>query len=153
MKFSTRADVKAPIDYVFEQITNITTLERSIMHFGGNVERIAGDDEVIFKTRWRVKFVLNGIRRSVMVKIIEVEKPNNLTFEVTSKNIDATLLIELVALSHSCTRLNVTAMAKAKTIAVKLLFQSICFAGQKNQMRFKAIVLNFATDLEIRHRG
>ncbi|WP_051076530.1 hypothetical protein [Octadecabacter arcticus] len=88
-----------------------------------------------------------------MAEIIEVDKPNGLTFEVTSKSADATMVIELVALSRARTRLNVKAVAKAKTIPAKLLFQSVRFTRQKNQDRFKTIVSGFAKDVETRYFG
>jgi transposase-like protein len=61
------------------------------------------------------------------------------------------LLIELVALSRARTRLNLKAVAKAKTIPAKLLFQWVRFARQKNQTRFKSIVSGFAKDVEARY--
>ena len=62
-------------------------------------------------------------------------------------------MIELVALSRARTRLNVKAVAKAKTIPAKLLFQSVKFARQKKQERFKTILSGFAKDVETRFFG
>jgi uncharacterized protein YndB with AHSA1/START domain len=151
MEFTTRDDIEAPIDYVFDQVTNFAAFERSIMRRGGDVERIAGGDAVVVGTKWRVKFLLRGAERSVMAEIVEVDKPNGLTFEIKSISADASLLIELVALSRARTRLNLKAVAKAKTISAKLLFQSVRFARQKNQTRFKSIVSGFAKDVEARY--
>jgi uncharacterized protein YndB with AHSA1/START domain len=151
MEFTTRDDIEAPIDYVFDQVTNFAAFERSIMRRGGDVERIAGGDAVVVGTKWRVKFLLRGAERSVMAEIVEVDKPNGLTFEIKSISADASLLIELVALSRARTRLNLKAVAKAKTIPAKLLFQSVRFARQKNQTRFKSIVSGFAKDVEARY--
>jgi carbon monoxide dehydrogenase subunit G len=153
MEFTTRDDIEAPIDYVFDQVTNFATFERSIICRGGDVERIAGGDAAVVGTKWCVKFLLRGVERSVLAEIIEVDKPNGLTFEVTSKSADATMVIELVALSRARTRLNVKAVAKAKTIPAKLLFQSVRFTRQKNQDRFKTIVSGFAKDVETRYFG
>ena len=151
MKFSTHADVEVPIDYVFDEVTNFTILEQSIMRVGGDVEKIVGDSAAVVGTRWRINFLLSGVERSVIAEIIELDKPNVLMFKITSKSTDASLLIKLVALNHANTRLNVTASAKAKTIAMKLLFQSIRFAWPESQTRFKFIVLNFAKKLKNRH--
>jgi uncharacterized protein YndB with AHSA1/START domain len=151
MEFTTRDDIEAPIDYVFDQVTNFAAFERSIMRRGGDVERIAGGDAVVVGTKWRVKFLLRGAERSVMAEIVEVDKPNGLTFEIKSISADASLLIELVALSRARTRLNLKAVAKAKTIPAKLLFQSVRFARQKNQTRFKSTVSGFAKDVEARY--
>jgi carbon monoxide dehydrogenase subunit G len=153
MEFTTHDDIEAPIDYVFDQVTDFTAFERSILRRGGDVDRIVGGDAVVVGTKWSVKFLLRGAERSVMAEIVEVDKPNGLTIAITSKSADATMLIELVALSRARTRLSVKAVAKAKTISAKLLFQSARFARQKNNARFKSIVSGFAKDVETRFRN
>ena len=123
------------------------------MRRGGDVERITGGEVAAVGTKWRVKFLLRGAERQVMAEVTAIDRPNSITIEVTSASADATMNVDLVALSRTHTRLNVDVQAKAKTIAAKLLFQSVRFARQKNQTRFKGIVSNFAEDVDARHRG
>lgn len=153
MEFTTRDDIEAPIEFVFDQITDFSTFERSIMRRGGDVERIQGGDSAEVGTKWRVKFLLRGAERKVQAEITDVDRPNGMTIDVTSKSADANVSVELVALSRARTRLIVNAVATAKTIPAKLLFQSVRFAKQKNQARFMGIVSNFAKDVETRYRG
>lgn len=153
MEFSTRDDIEAPIEYVFDQVTDFATFERSIMRRGGDVERIEGGDTAAVGTKWRVKFLMRGSERTVMAEITDVDKPNHMVIDITSKSADAKLLVELVALSRARTRLNVRAEAAAKTIPAKLLFQSIRFARNKSQTRFQKMVSNFAKDVETKFRG
>lgn len=152
MEFTTRDDIKAPIDFVFDQVTDFSSFERSIIRRGGDVERITGGDAASVGTKWRVKFILRGAERQVMAEVTAIDRPNAMTIEITSGSADATLNIDVVALTRTHTRLNVDVQAKAKTIPAKLLFQSVRFARQKNQNRFKAIVSNFAEDVEARSR-
>ncbi len=152
MEFSSRDDIQAPIEFVFDQVTDFATFERSIMRRGGDVERIKGGDVAAVGTKWRVKFILRGAEREVMAEVTAMDRPNSMTIEITSASADATLNIDLVALSRTHTRLNVNVQAKAKTIAAKLLFQSVRFAKQKNQTRFKGMVTTFAEDVEARAR-
>lgn len=153
MEFTTRDDIEAPIDYVFDQVSDFAAFERTIMRRGGDVERITGGDAAVKGTKWRVKFLLRGAERAVVAEIVEVDRPNGMTFEITSKSADAMLVIELVALSRARTRLSVKATARAKTIPAKLLFQSARFTRQKNLTRFKSIVSGFAKDAESRYPG
>lgn len=153
MEFATSDDIEAPIEHVFDQVTDFATFERSIMRRGGDVERIAGGDAAVVGTKWHVKFLLRGAERSVNAEIGEVNKPTGLTIEITSKSADATMLVELVALSRARTRLNCKFVAKAKTIAAKVMFQSVRFSRQKSQAHFKSIVSGFAKDVETRYRG
>lgn len=151
MEFTTRDDINAPIDFVFDQVTDFATFERSIMRRGGDVERITGGDAAAVGTKWRVKFILRGAERQVKAEVTEIDRPNAMTIEISSGSADATVNIDLVALSRTHTRLNVDVQAKAKTIPAKLLFQSVRFARQKNLTRFKGIVTNFAEDVETRY--
>ena len=153
MELTTREDIEAPIEYVFDQVTDFAAFERSIMRRGGDVERIVGGDAAVVGTKWQVKFLMRGAERKVMAEIISVDRPNGMTIDITSKSADATLVVDLVALSRARTRLNVSAATNAKTIAAKLLFQSMRFARQKTTARFDTAVAGFAKDVETRYRG
>ncbi|SMX43331.1 SRPBCC family protein [Octadecabacter ascidiaceicola] len=153
MEFTTREDIEAPIEYVFEQVTDFASFERSIMRRGGDVERISGGDSAVVGTKWHVKFLLRGAERVVNAEVVSVDAPNAITIDVTSKSANATLQVDLVALSPARTRLNVRAKATAKSIPAKLLFQSVKFARSKNKSKFNTLVANFAEDVETRYRS
>lgn len=153
MKFTAREDIEAPIQFVFEQVTDFATFERSIMRRGGDVERISGGTGPELGTKWVVKFRLRGKERAVDAEITEVDAPNGLTIDVSSPNADGSMVIELVALSRARTRLIVTASAVPKSIPAKLFFQSLRFAKAKTDARFKTLVANFADDVDARYRS
>lgn len=153
MKFSTREDIEAPIDYVFKQITDFSSFERSIMRRGGDVERIANGSTDGLGAQWRVKFFMRGVEREVTATVSDVKSPTSLTLTMTSNSADAEMTVEFVPLSRTRTRVNVQAEAAAKTIAIKLLFQSVRLTKQKTEGRFKSLVAGMAKDLEVRYRG
>lgn len=148
MEFSARDDIEAPIDFVFTQITDFKTFERSIMRRGGDVDRVQGGDTPELGAIWRVKFRMRGKERAVKAEIVQLDAPNGLTIDMTSPNADGAMVIELVALSRARTRLIVKADAVAKTIPAKLFFQSLRFARAKTQTRFKVLVTGFAENVE-----
>lgn len=153
MQFSTREDIEAPIDYVFKQVTDFASFERSIMRRGGDIERVENGDANGLGATWRVKFQMRGVERDVSATVSDVKEPTSLMMTMTSRSADAEMKVELVPLSRARTRVNVRADASAKTIAAKLLFQSVRFARQKTEGRFKSVVAGFAKDVEIRYRG
>jgi len=153
MKFTAREDIEAPIEFVFDQVTDFETFERSIMRRGGDVERLTGADTPGLGMSWRMKFQVRGKERAIKAELTQIERPNGLTINVTSPSADGEMVVELVALSRARTRLIVTATALAKTMPAKLLFQSMRFAKGKTDARFSGIVTNFAEDVEKRHRG
>ena len=150
MDFSAREDIEAPIDFVFEQVTDFKAFERSIMRRGGDVQRLHGGDAPVVGTKWKVKFRLRGKERNVDAQITEVDAPNKLKIEVTSRNAEGSMVVELVALSPKRTRVIVSADAGAKTIPAKRFFQSIRLARAKTSAKFKSLVAGFAEDVEAR---
>lgn len=128
MEFTACEDIESPIEYVFDQVTDFPTFERSIMRRGGDVERVAGGDAAAVGTKWRVNFRMRGKERTVAGQIVQVDKPNGLTIEVKSKNADGAMVVELVALSKARTRLIVIAEAAPKTIPAKLFSIAALYA-------------------------
>lgn len=153
MELSAREDIEAPIEYVFDRVTDFASFERSIMRRGAEVERLRGGDVPVVGARWRVMFRLRGKERVVDVELIEVDASNGLTLSIKSNNIDGLALVELVALSRARTRLIVKTSVKPKSIAAKLFLQSMRFAKQKTQGRFKMLVARFAEDVDARYRA
>lgn len=153
MEFSTREDIEAPIEYVFSQITDFPAFERSIMRRGGDAERIVDASEPSIGMKWRLKFILRGAERNVEVEVTDIERPNGITFEMTSRPVHGVLMIELLALSRARTRMIVKAKATPKSIPARLAFRSMKLARKKPQTRFKTFVTGFAEDVEARYRG
>ncbi|MBU2994234.1 SRPBCC family protein [Octadecabacter sp. 1_MG-2023] len=151
MEFSAHDDISAPIDFVYSQVTDFKRFERSIMRRGGDVERLHGGDTATVGTKWRVNFRLRDKDRTVDAELVEVDAPNTLKIEVTSPSIDGTMVVDLISLSKTHTRLSVKAKAVAKTIPGKLLFQSVRFARVKTENKFKMMVKGFAEDVEAKH--
>lgn len=153
MNIKARADIEAPIDYVFEQVTDFATFERSIMRRGGDIERILGEQGAELGTKWRVKFQMRGKEQTVRAEIVQVDAPNGFMIGVKSVSADGEMVVELVALSRGRTRLIVDASATPKTIAAKLLFQSLKFARGKTEGKLQGLVDNLAKDIEKKRRG
>ncbi|WP_375279955.1 SRPBCC family protein [Pseudooctadecabacter sp.] len=152
MDLTTHEDIEAPIEFVFDQITDFATFERSVMRRGGDVERLEKGDDDGLGAKWRVKFLMRGVERKIVGEVTQADKPNAMEMTLKSKSADGALRVDLVALSRARTRLNVQFEATAKSIPAKLLFQSLKFARQKTQSRFKAAVAGFAEDVEKRYR-
>ncbi|WP_296416923.1 SRPBCC family protein [Pseudooctadecabacter sp.] len=153
MELTTREDIEAPIDFVFDQVTDFATFERSVMRRGADVERLEQGDTDGLGAKWRVKFLMRGVERKITGHVTKADRPHGMDITMTSKNADGVLHVELVALSRARTRLNVRFEAVAKSIPAKLLFQSLKFARQKTQGRFSAAVGTFAEDVEKRYRA
>lgn len=153
MEFQAREDIEAPLDHVFGEITDFASFERSIMRRGGDVTRLEGPVPPAIGAAWEVKFRLRGKDRTVVATLVEANPDHGITLDFDSANLKGSCAVELVPLSRSRTRLNVTISAQPKTLPVRLLFQSMRFGKHRMTQRFKAMVLTFAEDAEARYRA
>lgn len=153
MKFKTHEDIEAPIDFVFEQVSDFPAFERSIMRRGADIERVRDGGAHGLGAKWAVKFLLRGTERAIEAEVTEAQAPNALKVEMKSRSADGVLQVELVPLSRARTRLNVMVRANAKTIAAKLLFKSARFAKNKTEGRFQTVVEDFAAEVDQRYRA
>ena len=153
MKFTAKDDIEAPMAEVFRHVTDFASFERSIMRRGGDVQRLTPGETPEVGMSWRVKFRLRGKEREVTARLTEYDAPNGLVAKLTSKNLDANTSVELVALSRARTRLIVQIDAAPKTLAAKLLFQSMRFGKNRMQNRFQGMVTAFARDIEKARKG
>ncbi len=153
MEFFAHNDIEAPIDFVFAQVTNFTSFERSIIRRGGDVERLSVGDVPVVGSKWRVKFRWRGKVRTLDAELTTVDAPNRVRADASSKNIVGAVTVELVALSRARTRISVKMDVTAKTLAAKMVFQSMRLARQRTTGRFKAMVAGFAEDVEAQYRS
>lgn len=153
MEFFAHNDIEAPIDFVFARVTDFTSFERSIIRRGGDVERLSVGDVPVVGSKWRVKFRWRGKVRTLDAELTTVDAPNGIRADASSKNIVAAVTVELVALSRARTRISVRMDVTAKTLAAKMVFQSMRLARQRTTGRFKAMVAGFAEDVEARYRN
>lgn len=153
MKFVAQEDVEAPIDFVFEQVTDFAAIERSALRRGAEVQRIDDLDETRPGMKWDAAFDLRGKRREMKLELTELDRPNGLVVASRSPNMAGKMALDLVALSRSRTRINVEIDMTPKTLAAKLLVQSMKLAKSNLTKRFKLRVAGYAKDLEDRYKS
>lgn len=152
MKFSTKEDIEAPIDYVFDALTDFDAFERLAMRRGAEVQRTDRLRQVGPGMRWQVRFNLRGKPRDVAIELVSIDRANALAVEGTSGSFEGSTDIELLRLSPRRTRINIQTEIKPKTLAARVLMQSLKLARSKLTKRYHMRVHNFALDLESRYR-
>lgn len=153
MKFVAHEDVEAPIDFVFEQVTDFAAIERSALRRGAEVQRVDDLTETQIGLKWDVAFDLRGKRREMQLELTELDRPNGLVVASRSPNMSGRMVLDLVALSRSRTRISVEIDMKPKTLAAKLLVQSMKLARTNLTKRFKIRVAGYAKDMEDRYKN
>jgi hypothetical protein len=146
MKFSTRQDIEAPADYVFARITDFDSLERQGMRRGVTVSRkvtAAGAPG----PAWELKVPFRGKMRDLDARITQCDAPNLLSAFAQSGGLTMEIVVELVPLSKTRTRLTLGHDVRPKTLSARILVQSVKFAKNSLQKRFEGRVSRFCEDL------
>jgi uncharacterized protein YndB with AHSA1/START domain len=136
MKLTTRQDIEAPLDFVFAQLTDFEQFERMAMRRGAEVERT---DRLIAAgpgMGWRLKFHFRGKPRKVHLRFTDAEPGQFLLFAVDGEMIDGTGRGEMMSLSARRTRLTITVEIHPKTLAARLMVQSMRLARGRVQRKF-----------------
>ncbi|WP_421998325.1 SRPBCC family protein [Roseovarius confluentis] len=151
MKFVAHEDVEAPIEFVFEQVTDFAAIERSALRRGAEVQRVDDLNETRPGMKWDAAFSLRGKRREMQLELTELDRPNGLVIASRSPNMGGKMVLDLV--SRSRTRISLVIDMAPKTLAAKLLVQSMKLAKGNLNKRFSLRVAGYAKELEDRYKS
>ncbi|MEM8654660.1 MAG: SRPBCC family protein [Pseudomonadota bacterium] len=150
MKFSTREDVAAPIDKVFDALSDLEMFERQAMRRGAEVQRVDALTQPGVGMRWKVQFKMRGRQREVDLTLTRYDPPNEMVFDVNSAGVTGTFAVELLALSRNRTRMALALELTPQTLSARLFLQSVKLAKTALTKRFKLRVAEYARGLEDR---
>lgn len=152
MKFSTKEDLEVPIGDVFERLTDFDGFEKAALRYGADVVRVDEGGETPVGMSWQLKAKIRGKLRKFVVTLAEHDRPNEISYDITSPAIRAQFLIELVALSRKRTRMRMELDVRPKTLPARLLMQSAKLTRNTLNKRYKTRIGHFAEDLEDRYK-
>lgn len=152
MKFSTREDIEAPIDYVYARATDFPSFEKQALRRGAQVKRLDGDGVYDVGAAWDVAFNFRNKDRKLRAEILTLDDPNLMRVETTAQGLDSKSTLELVALSPKRTRIVIGLEMTAKTLSARLLLQSLKLAKSSLDERFASRVRKFAETTEADYR-
>ncbi|MCV2872199.1 SRPBCC family protein [Defluviimonas sp. WL0050] len=153
MKFSTKEDVEVPAGEVFDFLSDFGSFERAAVRRGAEVTRVDRIAEVGPGLTWSVRFPMRGKMRRVLCELARFDRPEALNVNAESTGFHIALAVALVELSPKRTRMTVDAEIKPRTLAARLMLQSVRINKAGFVRRFEARVQKYAADLELRHLG
>lgn len=153
MKLQSRQDIEAPLDFVFDQLTDFDQFERMAMRRGAEIERTDRLRSAGPGMTWRIRFRFRGKDRKIAVRHVEVQPGSFLTYGFESPNVEGTTRIELLALSPRRTRLTMAVDTRPKSLAARLVLQSLRLAKGRIQRRFDVGAGKLANLMEERWRA
>lgn len=152
MKFATKKDIEAPLDQVWEALSDFEGWERAAMRRGADVARTDKLRQPGVGMSWQGRFVYRGKERKADVKLTEMVQKSVLGFSGQSAAIEADARVELIEMSAKRTRLHVTMEVKPRSLGARLFLQSLRLARAKVDRKFETRVAAMAQDLETRFR-
>lgn len=152
MKLSTREDIEAPIEQVFAAISDAEGYEKLMTQRGAEIKRLNPNQEMGLGAGWDVAFRFRGRGRQLQAKVSEFEPNQALTVDTVSNGFDGAMNIKLVALSRGRTRAIVAIEIRPKTLASRLLIQSMKLAKKSITQRLSDKVAEFARNIETGNR-
>ena len=152
MKLIRNEDVEAPIAFVYAALSNFDHWERAALRRGAEVTRLdtlalPGPGMI-----WNVGFDFRGRRRVVDLRLTTLDPVQRLAFTGQGTSMTGTALLDLVEMGPKRTRIAITVEVEARTLAARLLLQSLKFASAKVNRSFQARTTPLANDLENRFR-
>lgn len=150
MKLTTREDVAAPIEAVFAQIADFGWFERAAMRRGAEVVRTDKLTQPGKGMSWHADFEYRGRDRKADVDLAEYDPPEGMTLIMRAAGLEVACIIELIAMSRTRTRMNITMDATPRTIPARLMIQSAKLARTNIQKRYRRRIAEYAAELEER---
>ncbi len=151
MIFSTKEDIEAPIDAVFEMLCDFESFERSAMRRGAEVQRLDRLTAPGVGMIWKAAFQMRGRRREVQVEMVTFDKPNEMVLESTSPGLIGQMRFELMALSRSRTRISAELEVKPLNLSARLMVQSLKLGKNRLMKKYKLRVAEYAKGMEERY--
>jgi len=152
MEFSTKTDIEAPIAHVFAQLTDFPVFERQAMRRGADVRRRDTLARPGVGSAWDVTFKFRGKDRHVVATVTAFEMLNGYSVTATSGGLDSVMVIDLVVLSRTRTRLSVTLTLVPKTLTARIMVQSMKLGRGNLNRKFAARVEEYALDVQGRYK-
>ncbi len=151
MKFTTKEDIEAPIEYVFDQITDFQTFERSALRRGAEVERLDDLNAPGPGMAWAARFQWRGRARELEFELTTYDRPDQMVITSLSHSMGGHMAIGLIALSRKRTRMHFETELKPKNLTSRIFIQSLKLARGRLMKKLQKGAEDYAKELENRY--
>ncbi len=151
MKFSTRKDIEAPLDFVFARAANFEAIERQVLRRGVELQRTKSADATGVGLAWSARAKVRGKMRDFDATVTAFDPPNGYTVEGRVDGLSYLATVETIELSRTRTRLLAALDLRPTTLTARLLVQSLKLAKGTLSAKFDTRISSFAQDIEDRY--
>ncbi|MEL7345097.1 MAG: SRPBCC family protein [Pseudomonadota bacterium] len=151
MKFSTREDIDRPIEDAFDAAADFTLFERLAARRGVSMAGSTSIKTLEVGQSWKSRFDYRGKDRLVEAEVISCDPGQGYAVSFFGEGIEGLGVVDFLELSKDRTRMFVSLDMHPKTIAARVILQSLKFAKRTLNARFKKRVTAFARLIEDGH--
>ncbi|HMO09765.1 MAG TPA: SRPBCC family protein [Paracoccaceae bacterium] len=148
MKLSDRADIEAPADFVWSQLTDFDGWERAALRRGAEVARLDSEPVPVAGMAWAVAFVWRGKTRKLDLRTTAVDPGHRLAFAATGPNVEGTLGLDLVDMGPKRSRLTAGLEVRPRTLTARLFLQGLKLARSRVDRRFSMRLRQLSAEIE-----
>ncbi|WP_108484890.1 SRPBCC family protein [Oceaniglobus ichthyenteri] len=153
MKFTTRKDIEAPLDYVFRAASDFAAFERQALRRNIEVVRTTGAAPVGCGTAWSLKVPYRNRLWTIDAEVTGFDVPTGFVIHGAGEGVDIDMTVGLMALSRNTTRFEISVDLRPRTMTTRMVVQSLKLAKGRIQGKFDTRIATFASDLEDRYRA
>lgn len=151
MKLSGRTDIQAPVEFVFDAISDFDFWERAALRRGAEVTRTDKLRQPAPGMSWMIRFGWRGRERQLHLVLKQLDRPNALAVDGDSPSVEGGAVLDVVPLSATRVRILVQTTIKPRTLAARLFVQSMRLGRGKVTARYEKQLRQLATIIEQRY--
>lgn len=147
MKLTAKTDLDAPIGFVYECLLDHPHWEHQAAERGIDVERPAEMPMSGVGAGWLVRLPYRGKLVKMLLRLVEVRKDESLGFELESNTIEGGFVISVMALSPRRTRLHMQLDVRPRTLAARVVLNTMRLAKGRVQARLDMRIQQMGTQI------
>lgn len=151
MKLTAKTDLDAPAGFVYACLAVHAAWERDAAQRGIEIERPVDMPLSGLGAGWLVKVPFRGQPVAILLRLEQQVPPERLGFAMQSKAIEGDFVLNVIELSPRRTRLQLVMEVKARTIAARLLLNTLTLARGRVQARVEKRVRQIGAMILDRH--
>ena len=150
MKFSTRQDTDISAEALFHGLSDFPKMERMLMRRGTQVRRLDGDGATAVGSAWQIGFDWRGKARELSLTLAEYQPPERMAFSGSSDQFSLSILMTVVALAPSKSRLIFEVDVQPRGMKARLLLQTAKLGKAQLDRKFAQRIAQFVDNLAMR---
>ncbi len=143
MRLKAHTDIEAPVERVFERVSDFAAFERLALRRGARVVRTDDLDEPGPGMSWLVTAPVRGRRRQLEIELVEWLPPERMRFAARTAGYAATTEVGLSRIGPQRTRLALDVDIRSRSLAARMVLHALRLARRSIMRRLRRALRRF----------